>query len=182
MSHQPFETWLLSEEPLDAAQQREFSAHLKECEDCRHLFDALAQVDQVFDASSNPAPTPGFSQRWLIRLSQSRQHRQVRRYWLFTLGLFLIAGLIFSTLILTNLSSVNWAYQLGQLIAGISLRAVQVRRLWDFFCSLTNLFPLIIPLLLIFGVGALSAMTVLIVTWFSAIIKLYQPSSIVMME
>lgn len=177
MSHQPFETWLLSEEPLDAAQQREFSAHLKECEDCRQLSNALAQVDQVFDASSNPAPAPGFSQRWLVRLSQSRQHRQVRRYWFFTLGLFLIAGSIFSTLILTNLSSVNWAYQLGQLIAEISQRAVQVRRLWDFFSSLTHLFPFIIPLFSIFAVGALSAMTVLIITWFSAIIKLYQPPS-----
>ena len=39
MNHQPFENWLLDEEPLTAQQQRDLQNHLRDCTICSGLAD-----------------------------------------------------------------------------------------------------------------------------------------------
>jgi len=176
MSHQLFEAWILSEEALDPQQQQALDMHLKECEQCLTLSSALNEVAVQFSSSPTPLPTAGFTTRWHNRLSIYRQQREQHKMWFITLGLFALAGLIFSAVILLNLNSINWIYEIGQFIANFSLMAARLQRFWKGINTLFAAFPVLIPIMVIFGVGTLSAITALMVAWFSTIFKLYSPA------
>jgi predicted anti-sigma-YlaC factor YlaD len=175
MSHQPFEKWLFSEESLEPEQSESLNAHLDQCEDCREMSMAFDQVIDVISTSRSPDPAPGFTQRWYQHLSAYRQKRQQQRIWLIVLGVFAIATLILLALFFLNLTNFNWTYGLGQFIANFSLVAARGSQVLRAARSITSAFPILIPIMIVFGVGSLSAAAALTVTWFSSIIKLYQP-------
>lgn len=175
MSHQPFESLLFAEQPLSAEQQNSLEAHLKECNHCSELADALMHLEETFAASIAPPPAPGFSQRWLSRLSAKRLERQTRNLWLMTIGLFSCATLILLVIALLNINQLNWAYELSQFIARVSVVAAQMRQIVHIIQLITSTLPFIAPVLLIFGIGALFAVSALVVTWFSSIVNLYSP-------
>ena len=52
----------------------------------------------------------------------------------------------------------------------------RINHLWDVLSSVVQSFPLLLPLLAILGFGGLSASLALFVTWFSSLIKIYQPA------
>ncbi len=79
MSHQPFEDWLFSDEPLDTQQEQTMQNHLDECERCQNLSHALDQVGEIFEFSTTPEPSPGFTQRWFERLNVAQEQRQIKR-------------------------------------------------------------------------------------------------------
>lgn len=175
MNHQPFETWIFSDESLEPEQKTQLAAHLSECDLCRARTDSLSTIHSTFLSSTSPAPLPGFTQRWHTRLSIRRQKRQQNKLWIFALGLLGIGSLMFLVLILHSLINMNWTFVLSLFIANLSLFAARIRNFWNFFNSFVDAFPFLIPIIIIFGVGGLSVMTALIVTWFSSIIRLYQP-------
>ena len=175
MSHQPFENWLFSEEPLDSEQQHLMNTHLEECEYCRSLAKALDQVEGMLSSQVTPDPLPGFVQRWQDRLVVVRQGQRYQKTWLLTLALFGIAGLIILSVLLLNLNTVNWSYQLGQFIASFSLLAARVNQFLNAFTSITEAFPLLIPVLLIAAFGLVTAVAALIVIWIGSLFRLYKP-------
>jgi hypothetical protein len=69
MSHQPFEVWLLSEEPLQPDQAAALQAHLERCESCRTLSESWVEVRSLLFQSQPVGPAPGFSARWQARLA-----------------------------------------------------------------------------------------------------------------
>lgn len=93
MNHQPFEDWLLAEEPLSADEQRRLDEHLAACPGCTRLAEAWGSTRAVLAAAPLAAPAPGFSQRWEARLVKERAARLRRR----TLG---ISGLLVMALAL----------------------------------------------------------------------------------
>jgi hypothetical protein len=175
MSHQPFEDWLFSNEPLEPQQKQALQDHIEECEPCQALKSALYKVEKVFEASPLPEPVPGFTQRWYENLSVARGQEQSRHTWRMVLVFFSAATVIIIALTLLNMNSINWAYQLSQFIANFSLFAGKVNRFWRLFQSLANAFPVIIPITVILGIGLASLTTVLFITWFSSLIKIYKP-------
>jgi len=175
MSHQPFETWLLSDEELNPQQKLSLDEHLQTCEECQKLSNALHQVNVVITTSHEPTPQPGFTQRWHKRLLVHRHQEQQRRMWFITLGLFGIAGFIISALLILNHQSINWVYELSNFVANFSLAAARVNQFWSILQSMIKALPILLPIMILFGVGLLSAMTVLIITWFSSLIRLNKP-------
>lgn len=174
MNHQPFENWLLSDEPLDEEQQEALKTHLSECKTCNELADALTQIEETFASPTAPAPASGFVQRWHNRLSLARRQQQQRRMWLVTLGLFCAAGLILLTLFLLNINHVNWLYEISQVFANFTLFAARINQVLRVTKTLLRELPILIPIILIFGVGSISAIATLIVTWISSMIRLYK--------
>lgn len=85
MNHQPFESWLLDDKPIDARQKVELDAHLRICNYCAALFEtgrALRSVKKV-------SPAAGFGARFQTRLALQRAAERRRRLWgavLFTFG------------------------------------------------------------------------------------------------
>ena len=176
MSHQPFETWILSEEDLDKEQNSSLQAHLAECEPCRNLQSNWQEVHKVMTASMSPAPLPGFSSRWQTRLAFDRQKRQQRRMWILTLSIFTLASLILISLMFFNLLNTTWPYLVSQFIANLSITFGRISHFWRVIGSLSNSFPALIPLMVILGTVIISSASVLILTWFSSMFRLFSPN------
>ena len=176
MNHQPFETWIYNEELLEPEEQQKFDNHLQSCDDCRRQSLALEGVRQTFNAAPAPAPAPGFTKRWQARLAVHKQVVQQRRMWILTLALFCLASLISLGILLLHIGQINWFYEFSQLIANFSLFAARINQIWILFQSINKTLPFLAPLMVVFGVGGLSAAIALIVTWFSSMVQLYQPS------
>lgn len=74
MAHQPFETWLLADERLSPAQDRELRLHLRDCPKC----NALARANLALRAAPVAAPAQGFALRFQARLEAQRKIERKR--------------------------------------------------------------------------------------------------------
>jgi hypothetical protein len=107
MSHQPFETWLLSDEPLDAEQAETLQAHLSGCGFCRQLAVNWSEVRGAFRASVPLKPAAGFAARWQARLASQPTEEYLKRQRRQSFGLFILsAGIAFLLLLLLVLQLV----------------------------------------------------------------------------
>ena len=176
MNHQPFETWIYNEEALEPGEQQKLNDHLQSCEECRRLSLAMEGVRQTFRAAPSPAPAPGFTQRWKARLAVHKQVVQQRQMWILTLTLFGLASLISTGILLLQFRQIIWFYEISQIIANFSLFAARINLIWVMFRSINETLPFLAPIMVVFGVGGLSAAIALIVTWFSSMVQLYLPA------
>ena len=95
MKHQPFETWILLDEPLTPEQTRELEEHLHTCAHCRQLRDAWHGAQALMNESQAPEPAPGFTQRWEERLLLERRKQLLTRHqWHAWIILILIANVV----------------------------------------------------------------------------------------
>jgi predicted anti-sigma-YlaC factor YlaD len=175
MNHQPFETWIFSDDPIKPEEQAYLTEHLQSCEDCRRLSMVMNEIEHTFINTPAPAPAPGFSQRWQKRLAHHRQSRQQQRMWIFTLGLFGVASLLTMVIVLLEWNQINWFFEISKFVANFSQLAARINQFWVVFRSITRTLPIFVPIMLVFGVGSLSASIALIVTWLNAMVQLYQP-------
>lgn len=175
MSHQPFENYLVSGAELDQEQQHQLDLHLQHCEACHLLSLAFTSIDDLLSTSPSPEPAPGFTQRWQAHVASRRQTKQNRTFWLMSLGLIALATLILVIIILANIFQLNWAYELTQIIARISVVAAQTRHFISLSRRLITTLPILIPLLALGFSGSCLAASALIITWYTTIIKLYSP-------
>ena len=86
MNHQPFEEWLLSEEPITPEQKRKLDLHLRSCEYC----SALAETGKVLQSVTLASPAEGFTARFQARLAEHKIVDRRRKLW--GAGFFLIGG------------------------------------------------------------------------------------------
>ena len=75
MEHQPFEDWLLADQPLPPEKKRELQSHLRECSQC----SALAEVNLSLRAAKLATPPAGFTSRWQSRLATQRKSQRRRQ-------------------------------------------------------------------------------------------------------
>jgi hypothetical protein len=75
MNHQPFENWLLDDEPLTIPQKRELQIHVRGCSSCA----AIADSNLALHATHATAPAPGFRERFRSRLVAWRREQQRRQ-------------------------------------------------------------------------------------------------------
>ena len=108
MNHLPFETWLLSDEPLSEDDSQALREHLQGCEQCNQLKDAWTSVEVLFADIPEMEPTPGFVNRWQTRLESSRQIEQfIRHRWQSWIMLIGIANAAAFTLVLLGAQFLN---------------------------------------------------------------------------
>ncbi|MBN1668223.1 MAG: hypothetical protein JW862_14115 [Anaerolineales bacterium] len=101
MNHQPFETWLLSDEPLETADALALAEHLATCQHCQQLQQAWAEVSDLFEHAPEVQPAPGFTERWQTRLQAEKQvDLAIRQRWQSWIGLILVANAAAMTLVL----------------------------------------------------------------------------------
>lgn len=129
--------WL--DDELNPAEVAELETHLVSCSNCRQLYQAMQQVDDLFRtaAMSLVGPGPGFIQRFETRLIQYRTGRPwqiwlglgallVGSFLLF--GAWAIAGGIALMTVITSLLEINLFLQwLEQFIVS----AMSVRLIFD---------------------------------------------------
>ena len=118
MSHSPYDSWLFSDEPLQAREAEELRHHLASCRHCRALQTAWGEARLDLMRLPAVAPSPGFSGRWEARLSFDRRRRARRQSiaFLAVLGAGL-AGAILGCAWLGICSPLRWL-DLGDLLTG----------------------------------------------------------------
>jgi hypothetical protein len=77
MNHQPFETWLLDEKPLSAAERHELESHLRTCRTC----SVLAETGLALRSAKVVSPAAGFTLRFQQRLARHKVAERRRRLW-----------------------------------------------------------------------------------------------------
>lgn len=77
MNHQPFESWLLDDKYLSAAEKRELAAHLRDCRTCT----ALAETGLALRSTKVASPAAGFTLRFQQRLAAQKVAERRRRLW-----------------------------------------------------------------------------------------------------
>ena len=82
MNHQPYETWLLSDEALLPEQAQALQEHLQTCPACQRLERSWSGVEQLFRRTGLAAPAAGFPARWQARLAEAQRQRQQRNTWI----------------------------------------------------------------------------------------------------
>jgi hypothetical protein len=75
MNHQPFEDWLLDDQPLTLQQERELQIHLRSCTTCT----GIANSNLALHSRRLIAPPPGFTGRFRPRLVVWRREQLTRQ-------------------------------------------------------------------------------------------------------
>jgi hypothetical protein len=128
MNHQPFEEWMLSDEPLDAEQDAALTQHLVSCPDCPPLARAWQAVRQEIATEPPEAPAPGFSMRWQARLKERRAEQQ-RRTVLLTVGLNALALLVTGAVwLVPQIGHVTLTGILVTVLGDVTLLAVRINQ------------------------------------------------------
>ena len=175
MNHQPFEIWLLSDEPLSTDEAQSLQAHLQECEQCRELQTAWKGVGLLFDEVPPMGPAPGFVNRWQTHLEISRQaDRLMRQRWQSWILLIAIGNAAAFTLLLTGLLISNTYDSVLEYLLSWVYRGVATLTLLDgiqgVFFTLFRSIPAALPVGVWAILGAVLSLTVLI--WIFSIAKL----------
>ena len=175
MSHQPYETWLLSDEKLNEEQEKTLQTHLDDCHQCQMLSNSWTQVESMMMTNASPEPAPGFQLRFQQRLALDRQRRQQRKMWFLTLGLAGLASLIFLGLTVISLFSTSFTYEISQAFASFARSLAHITHFVGLGQSIIKANPVLLLLVAVLGIGGGSASITLIVTWLSSLIRFYQP-------
>jgi hypothetical protein len=81
MNHQPFETWLLSEDPSDEGQVQSLLEHVDHCDQCASLEASWKDVQRLFETTPRVMPRAGFAVRWQERLAEQKRKRNMYQSW-----------------------------------------------------------------------------------------------------
>jgi hypothetical protein len=105
MSHQPYETWLVTDEPLDSQQQASLTEHLRDCRHCQQLKTGWGQVEGILKTRTFRHPTAGFTERWQARLRSLRvrdQKRMEYRSGVIFIGVTISLAILIATLMVVQ--------------------------------------------------------------------------------
>lgn len=138
-THQPFEDWLFTEEPLAPEQFQALREHLRDCEDCRRLEASWNGVRRTLRAAPEAAPAPGFTARWQERLAVQRLQRQRRQAWvvlILTVGVVIELLFALSAPMLELMRSpgnllVAWVYLISNLASITETAQEAIRAIWQ---------------------------------------------------
>lgn len=175
MNHQPFEEWLLSEDPLSTEDKESLELHLKTCKQCSELLSAWHGVKSLFVEAPVVEPKPGFVDRWTNRLEVEKQvDRVVRHRWQSVIMLILFANVITGLVILLGtqfFTSIESPISL--VLSGIS-RLVSTVALLNAIQNVSGLLLRTILNIVPVGVWALIGLGLIgsIVTWIISITSL----------
>ncbi len=167
MVHQPFETWLLDEEPLTFDQRRELEAHLRTCPQCQRLSANWSGVAGLMKATPPMQPAPDFTLRWKALRAERIAHqqpRQVRRFFLTLLVSCLVSLALLAVFFVVSQLSLTDA------LVSAAKGVTTVYSLWlDFQAFLTA--RLTGPLPLVVWILFTTGICILIITWIVTVLR-----------
>jgi len=176
MNHQPFEEWLLSEDPLAPEQARALQEHLRECESCLSLSRAWDAVEDELAGAPQAAPAAGFSQRWQANLAKRQAQDRQRRFWQAGgAGLAVLAGIvILASPLYQRFSPAEF---LMSILFNLSLLFVRVNQAGVFLSTTFSGVSAIIPITI--WVLIATSLSLLGMTWIVTMWKIIIPKGVI---
>ncbi len=110
MNHQPFETWIIDDLPLDKQQQTELEEHLRDCQSCKTLQLSWETAKHKIKSAPVKQPSPGFSMRWQASLKERREaeaRSQSRTLFIWIGSLVAVSIITFGVIALPELSFIS---------------------------------------------------------------------------
>jgi hypothetical protein len=165
MNHQPFENWLLSEEPLSIEQSRALQEHLRTCDTCCQIESSWDGMQNLIRESPILAPAPGFTTRWHERYAEQHRKQQRRQSWI----LFMITGGIAAALLAAlGISVLSLARDPDLLMTYVVYRLIkliiQIETAGEFLSSIMKSLESAVPIAAWIGLIGLASM--ISVLWF----------------
>jgi hypothetical protein len=175
MNHQPFENWLLSEEPLPEDGERALREHLAACNQCSEIEDAWLDVANLFAEIPEIEPAPGFVNRWQANLETDRAAtKAMRQRWQSWIVLVLIANGAALALILTGVQLFRTYTSLSDFVLSWVYRAataiVLANGFQNAFITLFRTIPGLIPTAWWIGIAITLSVSTLL--WIVSMAKL----------
>jgi hypothetical protein len=165
MNHQPFENWLLTDEPLSVEQSQALNEHLRVCETCNRMDTSWNEVQDLFQSVHRLAPAPGFTARWQERRAAQLSRHHQRQSWIFLIGMGTIAAALLAALGLSALSLVIQPEQLLiYSVYRLSTLLINVVTVGDFLSTTVRSLGSSVPFVVWIGLSGLASM--LSVIWF----------------
>ncbi len=148
MNHQPFDTWIFTEEELSEQEKSELDEHLQACAQCQKLSRGWKAAFQEIHATAVISPAAGFSQRWQYSLAGRRirqQQRQARLFFLLLAGTALAVLLSLGIHMVATTSPLDWAIAGFQLVIHVIQRVDEVQ---TFVNTWIPSIPVFVPIIL----------------------------------
>lgn len=165
MNYQPFENWLLSEEPLSKEQSQALLEHLDTCETCCQIDTGWNEVQDLIHTVPEMAPAPGFTVRWQARLAEQGRKHQQRQSWFF---LAATSGIAMALLAALCVGVSGLVIQPEQLLVYAVYRLttllIDAEATGQFLSSMMKSMMGAVPIAVLIGLSGLAAM--LSVLWF----------------
>ncbi|UCD97764.1 MAG: hypothetical protein JSV42_12440 [Chloroflexota bacterium] len=109
MDHKPFESMLVSEEPLSQVEKQLLQEHIESCASCRQLSISWGEVNNFFEIQPLAKPLAGFTSRWQARLivfnARELEIREKRASWVFFASTAAAALVVFLIMVVQFLNS-----------------------------------------------------------------------------
>jgi predicted anti-sigma-YlaC factor YlaD len=168
MGHQPFENWLLDEDPLSAPQRQELETHLATCPECTKLSHGWKEASALIQSTALVSPAPGFTQRWKGNLAKQRmiaQPRQVRLFFLSLVGIAIFSFALFAGLLAAfHITLADLAVSIAKAVSSLFTLWITAQAYIN--ANLAGPIPLILWILFSTGV------CLLIFVWIAAIVRI----------
>lgn len=141
MNHQPFETWILGENPASAAEKELLKRHLQECPDCDRLQESWKKAHrQIVTAGIKKAPV-NFVSNWqakLVQFKEKRQRKIARTLLASYISGAIVALIALNALLLPKFSPIA-------LVVGVASSVVRfvesIKEIWTILLSLVKVAP-----------------------------------------
>lgn len=175
MNHQPFEKWLLSEEPLSEENERALHEHLLNCDQCRVAENAWMEVANLFVEVPEMKPAPGFVNRWQAALEFDQVTEKVKRQrWQSLIFLIVIANGAALALILMGFQLFNTYGSMTDWVLSWVYRAASAMVIANgfrhAFATLFRTIPQLIPMQ--WWIGIAITLCISTVFWIASMMKL----------
>jgi len=170
MNHQPFESWLLNEDPLTPQQRGELNLHLADCENCGTLDGSLRAMEKALRSAPMAAPVSGFTRRFQMSLPARQaleQRRLLQRF--FAIALLLTTG-IFTLLAVTSLFSSGPAAWVNLFLQSVVRAAIVFQQTEDVIGNLIQVIP--VPILVLVWIATTLTVCFLSLGWAASIWKI----------
>ena len=167
MKHQPFDQWLLSEEPISKDDELLLRNHLEVCDQCSELENAWLDISNIIHEMPDVEPEPGFVNRWQTTLEADHSaNKAMRQRWQSWIVLVFIANGAALALFFVGLQLINtygsvsdwilsWVYRVATVVLLAS-------GLQNALLTLFRTVPQLIPTGWWFGITAILSISTII--------------------
>ena len=179
MNHQPYEDWVISDDPILPEQNSELQAHLRKCDSCRQLSESWVDVQNLLHVTHQVKPQAGFSERWLARLEEQERKNKQRQSWIM---LILTGGVAIFLLLMMGVNFFTSVDQPLQLLLIGTNKFIEwlsvIKAINEVFSALVDLVSIMIPP--VWWVLFAGIISLLCLLWIYSLRQLMQPRRMIL--
>lgn len=179
MNHQPYEDWLISEDPILPEQNCELQDHLRNCDSCRQLSEFWLDIQTLLHVPQQVRPHAGFSARWLTRFEEQERKNKQRQSWIM---LILTGGVAVFLLLMMGVNIITSVDQPLQLLLIGTNKLIEwltvIKAINEVLSALVELVSFMIPP--VWWVLLAGMISLLCLLWFYSLRQLIQPRRIIL--